>query len=53
MYKILTQIHLNYKFKTNAFKNIQIHGLSDCLSKGVKILEGMKYYPSAPIPLDT
>ena len=36
MYKILTQIHLNYKFKKITFKNIQIHGLSDCLAKGVK-----------------
>ena len=35
-YKILTQIHLNYKFKKITFKNIQIHGLSDCLAKGVK-----------------
>ena len=52
MYKTL-KIYLNYKYKRITFKNIQIHGLSDCLSKGVKILEGMKYYPSAPIPLDT
>ena len=29
MYKILTQIHLDYKFKKIAFKNIHIHGLSD------------------------
>ena len=36
MYNILTQIHLNYKFKKITFKNIQIHGLSDCLAKGVK-----------------
>ena len=42
MYKILTQIHLNYKFKKITFKNIQIHGLSDCQAKGVKILDGMK-----------
>ena len=42
MYKILAQIHSNYKFKKNTFKNIQIHGLSDCLAKGVKILDGMK-----------
>ena len=35
MYKILTQIHLNYKFKKITFKNFQIHGLSDCLAKGV------------------
>ena len=27
MYKILTQIHLNYKFKKITFKNIQNHGL--------------------------
>ena len=54
MYKILTQIHLNYKFKKITFKNIQIHGLSDCLAKGVKILDGMKCSPLlAPIPLDT
>ena len=36
MYKILTQIHLNYKFKKTTLKNIHIHGLlawnsSDCL----------------------
>ena len=43
MYKILTQIHLNYKFKKITFKNNQIHGLSDCLAKGVKILDGMKF----------
>ena len=43
MYKILTQIHLNYKFKKTTFKNNQIHGLSDCLPKGVKILDGMKF----------
>ena len=54
MYKIFTQIHLNYKFKKITFKNIQIHGLSDCLAKGVKILDGMKCSPLfAPIPLDT
>ena len=54
MYKILTQIHLNYKFKKITFKNIQIHGLSDCLAKRVKILDGMKCSPLfAPIPLDT
>ena len=33
MYKILTHIHLNYKFKKITFKNIQIHRLSDCLAK--------------------
>ena len=43
MYKILTQIHLNYEFKKITFKNNQIHGLSDCLAKGVKILDGMKF----------
>ena len=43
MYKILAQIHSNYKFKKNTFKNIQIHGLSDCLAKGVKTLDGMKF----------
>ena len=71
MHKILTQIHLNYKFKKNyvkkyseihlnykfkkiTFKNIQIHGLSNCLAKGVKILDGMKCSPLfAPIPFDT
>ena len=54
MYKKLTQIHLNYKFKKITFKNFRIHGLSDCLAKGVKILDGMKCSPLlAPIPLDT
>ena len=54
MYKILTQIHLNYKLKKITFKNIQIHGLSDCLAKRVKILDGMKCSPLfAPIPLYT
>ena len=43
MYKILTQIHLNYKFKKITYKNIQNHGLTDCLAKGVKILDGMKF----------
>ena len=53
-YKILTQIHLNYKFKKITFKNIQIHGLSNCLAKGVKIRDGMKCSPLfAPIPLET
>ena len=42
-YKILTQIHLNYKFKKITFKNIQNHGLTDSLAKGVKILDGMKF----------
>ena len=41
MYKILTEIHLNYKFKKITCKNIQNHGLTDCLAKGVKILDGM------------
>ena len=41
MYKILTEIDLNYKFKKIRFKNIQNHGLTDCLAKGVKILDGM------------
>ena len=45
MYKILTQIHLNYKFKKITFKNVQIHGLSDCLAKGVKILDGIECSP--------
>ena len=54
MYKILTEIHLNYKFKKITFKNIQNHGLTDCLAKGVKILDGMKCSPLfGPIPLDT
>ena len=53
MYKILIEIHLNYKFKKITFKNIQIHGLSDCLAKRVKILDGMKCSPLfAKIPLD-
>ena len=43
MYKILTQIHLNYKLKKITFKNNQIHGLSDYLAKGLKILDGMKF----------
>ena len=51
MYKILTQINL---FKIITFKNIQIHGLSDCLAKGVKILDSMKCSSLfAPIPFDT
>ena len=42
------------EFKKITFKNIQIHGLSDCLAKGVKILDGMKCSPLfAPISLDT
>ena len=45
MYKKSTQIHLNYKFKKITFKNFQIHGLSDCLAKRVKILDGMKCCP--------
>ena len=44
MYKIL-KIQLNYKCKKIMFKNIQIPGLSDCLAKGVKILDGMKCSP--------
>ena len=43
MYKILTQIHLNHKFKKITFKNIKNHGLTDCLAKGVKILDDMKF----------
>ena len=43
MYKILTEIDLNYKFKKITFKNIQNHGLTDCLAKGVKILDGMQF----------
>ena len=53
MYKILTQIHLNYKFKKITIKNIYIHRLSDCMAKGVKILDSVKYSPLfAPIPFD-
>ena len=43
MYKILTEIYLNYKFKKITFRNIQNHRLTDCLAKGVKILDGMKF----------
>ena len=43
MYKILTEIDLNYKFKKITFKNIHNHGLTDCLVKGVKILDGMQF----------
>ena len=43
MYKILTDIDLNYKFKKITFKNIENHGLTDCLDKGVKIFDGMKF----------
>ena len=43
MYKILTEIHLNYKFKKITFKNIHNHRLTDCLAKEVKILDGMKF----------
>ena len=43
MYKIVTQVHVNYKFKEIMFKNIQNNGLTDCLAKGVKILDGMKF----------
>ena len=43
VYKILTKIDINYKFKKITFKNIQNHGLTDCLAKGVKILDGMKF----------
>ena len=50
MYKILTQIHLNYKFKKITFKNIQNHGLTDCLAKGVKILDGNFNIITEPIP---
>ena len=35
MQKILTQIHIKYKFKKIMFNNIQIFELSDCLAKGV------------------
>ena len=37
MYKTL-KIHLNYKYKRITFKNIQIHGLSDCLARELKSL---------------
>ena len=54
IYKILTQIHLNYRFKKITLKNFQIHGLCYCLAKGVKILDSMKCSPLlAPIPPDT
>ena len=43
VYKILTKIDINYKFKKITFKNIQNHGLTDCLAKGVKILDGMQH----------
>ena len=43
MYKILTEIYLNYKFKKITFKNIHNHRLTDCLAKEVKILDGMKF----------
>ena len=43
MYKILTEIDLNYKFKKITFKNIKNHGLTDCLAEGVKILDGMQF----------
>ena len=43
MCKISTEIHLNYKVKKITFKNIQNHGLTDCLAKGVKILDGLKF----------
>ena len=40
--------------KKITFKNIQIHGLPNCLAMGVKILDGMKCSPLfAPIPLET
>ena len=43
MCKISTEIHLNYKVKKITFKNIQNHGLTDCLAKGVKILDGLNF----------
>ena len=44
MYKILTQIHLTQIILKIMLKIIinYIHGLSDCLTKRVKILDGMK-----------
>ena len=42
---MLPQIHLNYKFKNITFKNVKIHGLSDCLAHGVQVLNGMKCIP--------
>ena len=36
-------IKLKKKDTTITFKNIQNHGLTDCLAKGVKILDGMKF----------
>ena len=43
MYKISTEVDLSYKFKKITFKNIQNHGLTDCLAKGVKIVDGMQF----------
>ena len=41
-----------YSHMTSHYQ-IQIHELSDCLAKGVKILDGMKCSPLfAPIPFD-
>ena len=42
MYKILSLIHLNYKIKKTTFKIVHNHGLTDCLAKGIKILDCMK-----------
>ena len=41
--QISTEIHLNYKVKKITFKNIQNHGLTDCLAKGLKILDGRNF----------
>ena len=43
MYKISTEIHVNCKVKIIYFKNIQNHGFTDDLAKGVKILDVMKF----------
>ena len=43
MYKILIQIHLNYKFKKIASKNFHNHKLTNCLAKRFEILDGMKF----------
>ena len=43
-----------FLIKKITFKIIYIHGLSDCLAKGVKILDGMKFSPLFALnPFDT
>lgn len=54
MYKISTEINLNLQFKKVMVKNIYTRGLSDCLAKGVKILDAMKSSPLfAPVRFNT